>query len=73
MRDQLETGLANTLTDSRFNSHRKKHLPNTCILSFYGLEANRILEEIERGVKEVIVEIKRLQGRQVTSCQTLCL
>lgn len=46
MRDQLEAGLANSLTDIRFNGHRTKRLPNTCSVSFYGLEANRILEEI---------------------------
>jgi cysteine desulfurase len=46
MRDRLEAGLHSALTDIRFNGHRKKRLPNTCSVSFYGLEANRILEEI---------------------------
>jgi cysteine desulfurase len=46
MRDRLEEGLAATLTEVRFNGHRKLRLPNTCSVSFLGLEANRILEEI---------------------------
>lgn len=46
MRDHLETGLADSLTDIRFNGHRTRRLPNTSSVSFYGLEANRILEEI---------------------------
>jgi cysteine desulfurase len=46
MRDRLETGLAHALTEIRFNGHREKRLPNTCSVSFRGLEANRILEEI---------------------------
>jgi cysteine desulfurase len=46
MRDRLEEGLAATLTEVRFNGHRELRLPNTCSVSFLGLEANRILEEI---------------------------
>lgn len=46
MRDRLEAGLARVLTEIRFNGHRVKRLPNTCSVSFRGLEANRILEEI---------------------------
>ncbi|MCF8079099.1 MAG: cysteine desulfurase [Desulfobacterales bacterium] len=46
MRDRLEAGLQSALTDIRFNGHRQKRLPNTCSVSFLGLEANRILEEI---------------------------
>lgn len=46
MRDRLEEGLAASLTEVRFNGHRKLRLPNTCSASFLGLEANRILEEI---------------------------
>jgi cysteine desulfurase len=45
-RDRLEEGLAAALTEVRFNGHRKLRLPNTCSVSFLGLEANRILEEI---------------------------
>jgi cysteine desulfurase len=43
MRDRLEEGLA---AEVRFNGHRELRLPNTCSVSFLGLEANRILEEI---------------------------
>ena len=46
MRDRLESGLQSELTDIRFNGHREKRLPNTCSVSFYKMEANRILEEI---------------------------
>lgn len=46
MRDRLEEGLAAHVTDIRFNGHREKRLPNTASVSFLGLEANRILEEI---------------------------
>jgi cysteine desulfurase len=46
MRDRLEEGLADALGDIRFNGHRQKRLPNTASVSFFGLEANRILEEI---------------------------
>ena len=46
MRDRLESGLAQALSEIRFNGHREKRLPNTCSVSFRGLEANRILQEI---------------------------
>ncbi|MCB2216096.1 cysteine desulfurase family protein [Desulfofustis glycolicus] len=46
MRDRLEAGLSANLTEIRFNGHRTYRLPNTCSVSFYGLEANRLLEEI---------------------------
>jgi len=46
MRDRLEAGLSQALTEIRFNGHREKRLPNTCSVSFLDLEANRILEEI---------------------------
>ncbi|MCF8052619.1 MAG: cysteine desulfurase [Desulfobacterales bacterium] len=46
MRDRLEAGIQSTLSNVRFNGHRQKRLPNTCSVSFLGLEANRILEEI---------------------------
>jgi cysteine desulfurase len=46
MRDRLEQGLAEALSDIRFNGHRTQRLPNTASVSFLGLEANRILEEI---------------------------
>ncbi|MBE0585283.1 MAG: aminotransferase class V-fold PLP-dependent enzyme, partial [Desulfofustis sp.] len=46
MRVRLEEGLESALADIRINGHRTHRLPNTCSVSFYGLEANRILEEI---------------------------
>jgi cysteine desulfurase len=46
MRDRLEEGLAASLKEVRFNGYREARLPNTCSVSFLGLEANRILEEI---------------------------
>jgi len=46
MRDRLEARLTANLGDIRFNGHRIKRLPNTCSVSFAGLEANRVLEEI---------------------------
>lgn len=46
MRDRLHDGLASQLDNMRLNGHPDKRLPNTLSLSFKGLEANRILEEI---------------------------
>jgi len=46
MRNRLEEGLAAALTEICFNGHRELRLPNTCSVSFRGLEANRILDEI---------------------------
>ena len=46
MRDRLHRGLADQLDDLRLNGHPEARLPNTLSLSFKGLEANRILEEI---------------------------
>jgi len=50
MRNRLESALQSALADIRFNGHREKRLPNTTSVSFHGLEANRILEEIGPGV-----------------------
>ena len=50
LRDRLHKGLAVELTDVRLNGHSVKRLPNTLSLSFKGVEANRILEEIELKV-----------------------
>jgi cysteine desulfurase len=50
MRDRLEAGLEAALTDIRINGHRQKRLPNTCSVSVYGLEADRMLEEIGPAV-----------------------
>jgi len=46
MRDHLHEGLTDIIDDVRLNGHPDKRLPNTLSLSFKGLEANRILEEI---------------------------
>jgi len=46
MRDLLHDGLKERVQDIRLNGHPEKRLPNTLNLSFKGLEANRILEEI---------------------------
>ncbi len=45
-RDRLEKGLKSSLPEVVINGHPDKRLPNTLNLSFPGLEANRILEEI---------------------------
>jgi cysteine desulfurase len=46
LRDRLYKGLTAELTDVCLNGHSVKRLPNTLSLSFKGVEANRILEEI---------------------------
>ena len=46
LRDRLHTGLERELGPIRLNGHPDRRLPNTLNLSFRGLEANRILEEI---------------------------
>ncbi len=46
MRDRLHQKLTDQLNDIRLNGHPEDRLPNTLSLSFKGLEANRILEEI---------------------------
>ena len=45
-RDRLHEGLKAQLQEVRLNGHPERRLPNTLSLSFRGLEANRILEEI---------------------------
>ena len=49
-RDRLQDGLKNSLTHLRTNGHPEKRLTNTLSISFRGLEANRILEEIGLAV-----------------------
>jgi cysteine desulfurase len=46
LRDRLQTLFFASLDDVRRNGHPEKGLPNTLSVSFKGLEANRILEEI---------------------------
>ena len=45
-RDRLHRGLEEELGEVRLNGHHEQRLPNTLSISFKGLEANRILEEI---------------------------
>ncbi|MGD2269438.1 MAG: aminotransferase class V-fold PLP-dependent enzyme [Desulfobacterales bacterium] len=46
LRERLHEGLASRLGSVRLNGHPERRLPNTLSISFKGLEANRILEEI---------------------------
>jgi cysteine desulfurase len=46
LRDRLHEGITAKVEQVRLNGHLELRLPNTLSLSFYGLEANRILEEI---------------------------
>ncbi len=47
LRERLHHGLAERTADLiRLNGHQAKRLPNTLNLSFKGLEANRLIEEI---------------------------
>lgn len=47
MRNRLENGLKERFGDIRFNGHPEKRLPNTCSVSFRGLEANTIISELK--------------------------
>ncbi len=46
LRDRLQEGLFDSLKKIRLNGHPAKRLPNTLSVSFRGLQANRILDEI---------------------------
>ena len=46
MRERLHNGLKDKCTMVRLNGHPTERLPNTLSLSFHGIEANRLLEEI---------------------------
>jgi cysteine desulfurase len=46
LRDRLHEGLLGRTFDIRLNGHIQLRLPNTLNISFKGIEANRILEEI---------------------------
>ena len=50
LRDRLHEGLLARIFDIRLNGHLQHRLPNTLNISFKGLEANRILEEISSEV-----------------------
>jgi cysteine desulfurase len=43
MRDRLERGLSQRLTDIRLNGHPTSRLPNTLSIGIAGVEANRLL------------------------------
>ena len=47
IRDRLHNGLKETLKDIKLNGHPKKRLPNTLSLSFWGIDANKLLSEIK--------------------------
>ncbi|MCF8111666.1 MAG: cysteine desulfurase [Desulfobacteraceae bacterium] len=49
-RDRLESELLNKTSGAAINGHREHRLPNTLSISFYDLEANRILDEIKDKV-----------------------
>ena len=46
MRDRLHEGIKKGCDQIKLNGHPQKRLPNTLIISFLGLEANRILDAI---------------------------
>jgi cysteine desulfurase len=48
LRDRLENGLKERFPDMRINGHPEQRLPNTCSVSFRGLEANTILAELDQ-------------------------
>jgi cysteine desulfurase len=46
LRERLHQGLLSRMANIQLNGHQEQRLPNTASISFKGLEANRILEEI---------------------------
>jgi cysteine desulfurase len=50
MRDRLYEGIKRRCANIRVNGHPQKRLPNTLSISFEGLEANRILDQISSRV-----------------------
>ena len=50
MSDMLYRGLSERLGDTRVNGHPEVRLPNTLSMSFRGIEANRLLEQISPRV-----------------------
>jgi cysteine sulfinate desulfinase/cysteine desulfurase-like protein len=47
MRDQFEAGLKAAFGEMHMNGHPTKRLPNTSSVSFKGVEANTVLDEME--------------------------
>jgi cysteine desulfurase len=50
LRDRLYVGLTREIKQIKLNGHPDNRLPNTLSVSFKGLEANRVLDEIGREV-----------------------
>ena len=50
LRDRLHHGLLSRMANIQLNGHQEQRLPNTASIAFKGLEANRILEEIDLTV-----------------------
>jgi cysteine desulfurase len=50
LRDRLFNGLAAKIRDTRLNGHPGNRLPNTLSMAFKGVEAHRLLENIDRDV-----------------------
>ncbi len=50
MRDLLESELLEKFPSAKINGHPEKRLPNTCSISFKGLEANTIISELSETV-----------------------
>lgn len=50
MRDRLARQITESLDDVRRNGHSEQSLPNTLSLSFFGIEANKLLEQISDHV-----------------------
>lgn len=50
MRDRLHEGITARVEDVKLNGHPEQRLPNTLSLSFRGIEANRLLSEIQDDV-----------------------
>ena len=47
LRNRLEAGLLTAAPDARVNGHPLRRLPNTCSISFRGLAADRILDDLD--------------------------
>ncbi len=50
LRDRLEAAVTGEIPESKINGHPEHRLPNTSSISFYGLEANRLLDIIKDTV-----------------------
>ena len=50
LRDQLQQDLESGLSDTRINGHPEKRLPNTLSISFKGIRANELVQELSETV-----------------------